>query len=95
MKIACLALIRMGYPVHVETGGPGPVDHLLRAEGEWHCGNAGGTMAAGQPQDGTVFHIIGYKGDAFADRFAVNLPQSAIIAEGPSRLISLSAVSTS
>jgi hypothetical protein len=35
---------------------------------------------------GTRFHIIGYTGTAFEDRFAVNLPASSIVARAPSRL---------
>jgi hypothetical protein len=35
---------------------------------------------------GTKFHIIGYRGDAFADRFAVNLPRDSIIWESPSQI---------
>jgi len=64
MKIAALALIRMGYPVRVEAA-------LWRPSERRH---------------GTVFHVVGYRGPAFEDRFAVNLPRSSIIAEGPSKL---------
>ena len=86
MKIACLALIRMGYPVYVQTVG--------RELWVIFCGQkvngTAETLAAmwrpGSRRAGTVFHVIGYTGDAFADRFAVNLPRSAIVAEGPSRL---------
>ncbi|GAI72452.1 unnamed protein product, partial [marine sediment metagenome] len=36
--------------------------------------------------EGTEFHIIGYTGSAFEDRFAVNLPRSSILVEAPSPL---------
>jgi hypothetical protein len=84
MKIACLALVRKGYPVHVKT---------VRRE-LWIIfleqavdGTAQTLAAMWRPNGtsiGTTFHIIGYTGPAFEDRFAVNLPRSAIAWESPS-----------
>ena len=86
MKIAALALVRKGYSVHVETVGREVWMVFL----EQRVNGSAETLAALWRPDGTAigtrFHIIGYDGPAFEDRFAVNLPRSAIIAEGPSRL---------
>ena len=86
MKISALALIRKGYPVYVETVGR----ELWIIFLEQKVNGAAETLAAlwrpNGTKAGTKFHIIGYTGNAFADRFAVNLPRTAIVAEGPSRL---------
>ncbi len=86
MKIACLALIRKGYPVRVETVGR----ELWVIFLEQKVNGAAETLAAlWRPHGtakGTKFYIIGYTGDAFADRFTVNLPGSAVIWESPSQV---------
>ena len=86
MNNATLALVRKGYSVHVETAGK----ELWIIFLEQKVNGSAETLAAmWRPNGtklGTKFHIMGYTGSAFADRFAVNLPRSAIIAEGPSRL---------
>jgi len=86
MKVACLALIRKGFPVHVETTGR----ELWIIFLEQRVDGSAYTLAAMWRPDGagagTKFHIIGYTGDAFKDKFAVNLPREAIISEGPSPL---------
>jgi len=84
MKVACLALIRKGWPLHVETAGR----ELWIIFLEQTVDGSAETLAAlwrpnGRVQ-GTEFHIIGYTGSAFEDRFTVNLPRKAIVAEGPS-----------
>jgi len=86
MKIAALALLRQGYSVHVETTGR----ELWIIFLEQKVNGIAETLAAlwrsnGRPQ-GTEFHIIGYKGSAFEDRFAVNLPREAILVEAPARI---------
>ncbi len=86
MKIAALALIRKGYPVHVETAGRELWIIFLEQEADGKVQTLAALWRPDGTKAGTRFHIIGYTGNAFADRFAVNLPQSAIIAEGPSRL---------
>jgi len=86
MKIAALALVRRGYSVHIDT---------VRRElwiiflGQKIDGKAETLAAMWQPNGrpgGTRFHIIGYFGTAFEDRFAVNIPKSSIVAQVPSPL---------
>ncbi len=86
MKIAALALIRGGYSVQMQT-----VDRdLWMVFLKQRVNGVAETLAALWRPNGTTtgtrFHIIGYRGSAFEERFAVNLPRSAIVAEGPSRL---------
>ena len=86
MKIAALALLRMGYSVHVETVGREIWVVFLEQKVD---GTAETLAAMWRPNGirvGTRFHIIGYFGPAFEDRFAVNLPRKAVLAEGPSQL---------
>jgi len=84
MKIAALALIRKGYPVYIETVGR----ELWVVFLEQKVDGAAETLAAlwrpNGTKAGTKFHIMGYTASAFSDRFAVNLPRSSVIAEGPS-----------
>jgi hypothetical protein len=86
MKIASLALVRKGYHVHIETVGR----ELWIIFLEQAVDGTAETLAALWRPDGRVqgteFHIIGYTGPAFSDRFAVNLPRSSILAETPSPL---------
>ncbi len=87
MKIAALALIRKGYSVHIETGNKEIWIIFLEQEAE---GKVQTLAALWRPiataHVGTRFHILGYFGEAFADRFAVNLPRQAILADGPSQI---------
>jgi len=86
MKLALLTFLRLGYSVQVQTvgrelwavfvsvkTGPGEYDEQLHAL--WRVNGA---------RIGTIFHIIGYTGPAYENRFAVNLPRSLILAETPS-----------
>jgi len=86
MKIAALALVRMGYDVHIETVGR----ELWITFLEQKVNGKVETLAALWRPDGigigTRFHILGYHGDAFKENFVINLPKSAILAEGPSPL---------
>lgn len=86
MKIAALALVRMGYDVHIETVGR----ELWITFLEQKVNGKVETLAALWRPDGirigTRFHIRGYHGDAYEKNFAVNLPKAAILAEGPSPL---------
>jgi len=86
MKIAALALLRMGHSVHVKT---------VRRELwiiflEQRVNGRAETLAALWKPDGirvgTEFQIIGYDGPAFERYFAVNLPRALILAEVPSPL---------
>jgi hypothetical protein len=86
MKIATLALIRKGYPVKVETVGRELWIIFLEQEADIKIPTLSALWRPGGTGIGTRFHILGYTGDAFADKFAVNFPRSAVIADGPSRL---------
>lgn len=84
MKIAALALLRMGYAVHVRTVGR----ELWLIFTEQSTNGKRETLAAlWRPNGirrGTEFHIIGYRGPSYEKRFTVNLPKQAILAQGPS-----------
>ncbi len=86
MKIACLALIRKGFPVHIETIHRELWVIFLKQR----IDGVADTLATMWQPNGTIkgtrFHIIGYTGSAFEDRFAVNLPKAAFIWETPSTL---------
>lgn len=87
MKIGGLALVRAGYPVYVET--VGRQLFIVFLEQETDSGKVE-TLAAlwkdGPRKQGTIFHIIGYDGDDYADRFFVNMPDSWIVAKVPSQI---------
>jgi len=86
MKVATLALIRRGYSVHIQTVGREFWIIFLEQEADIKIPTLSALWRPGGTRIGTRFHILGYTGDAFADRFAVNLPRIAVIADGPSRL---------
>jgi len=86
MKIAALALIRKGYPVHVRTAGRELWIIFLEQEADGKVQTLAALWRPDGTKVGTRFHIISYTGPAFEDRFAVNLPRSAIISEGPSKV---------
>lgn len=84
MKIASLALLREGYPIHVDT--VGKELYMIFIEQEAGGVKVQSLAALWRPdgtREGTRFHIIGYTGPAYEDRFAVNLPKSAIVVEAP------------
>ena len=86
MKIAALALLRLGYGVRVDTVGKEIMMVFLQQK----TNGSAETLAAIWKPDGakvgTRFHILDYFGDAFEDRFAVNLPRKHLLHEGPSPL---------
>jgi len=87
MKIASLALLRMGHSVHIDTVGRELWIVFLEQKVN---GLAEVLAALWRPNGikaGTRFHIIGYFGSDFRDMFAVNLPREAILAEAPSPLL--------
>ena len=86
MKIASLALLRKGWPVHVETVGRELWITFLLQTVDGTVETLAALWRSNGRAQGTEFHIIGYKGTAFEDRFAVNLPRSSILAETPSPL---------
>jgi len=86
MKIAALALVRMGYNVHIETVGRELWITFLEQKVNGRVETLAALWRTDGIKTGTRFHIMGYHGDAFEKNFAVNLPRSAILAEGPSPL---------
>ena len=86
MKIAALALIRRGWPVYVETVGRELWIIFLEQAVDGTAETLAALWRPNGRMQGTEFHIVGYTGSAFEDRFAVNLPRSAIVAEGRSRI---------
>ncbi len=86
MKIGALALVRQGYPVHVQTGDRELYIIFLEQEADGKVETLAALWKESPRQSGTTWHIIGYKEDLFDDMFAVNLPKSQIIASAPSQI---------
>ncbi len=86
MKIAALALLRLGYSIRVETKGRVLWIIFLEQKVNGHAETLAALWKPNGQRSGTSFHIIGYRDTAFEDRFAVNLPKKAIVTEGPSLL---------
>lgn len=78
MKIASLALLRLGYPVRIETVGREILMTFLIQEVDGKAETLAALWRPGGSKVGTTFHIVGYTGTAFEDRFAVNLPKDAV-----------------
>ncbi|MDD5501230.1 MAG: hypothetical protein PHH57_06065 [Candidatus Omnitrophica bacterium] len=87
MKIAALALLRLGYSVRIETKGRVLWVVFVEQKTNGHAQTLAALWKPNGRAHGTCFHIIGYRGTAFEDRFAVNLPKKAIVNEGPSLLL--------
>lgn len=83
LKIAALALLRLGFPIHIETVGREVWMVFLEQEINGKANMLAALWRHNGTKQGTMFHIIGYKGSAYEDRFAVNL-QERVIWEGPS-----------
>jgi hypothetical protein len=86
MKIAGLALTRMGYSVRVETMGREIWIVFLEQPVNGRAETLAALWRPDGQKSGTTFHIVGYTGTAFEDRFAVNIPRLSVITEGPSLL---------
>lgn len=86
MKIASLALLRLGFPLHVETVGREIWTIFLLQKVNGHVETLAALWRPDGSKRGTTFHIVGYTGSAFADNFSVNLPKSAVIAQGAAPL---------
>ena len=86
MKIAALALLRLGYSIRVETKSRVLWIVFLQQKVNGHAETLAALWKPNGRRHGTSFHIIGYRGTAYEDRFAVNLPEESIITEGPSLL---------
>jgi len=84
MKIASLALLRQGYPVKVETVGRDILMMFLQQEVDGRVETLAALWKTDGTRLGTTFHIIGYNGPAFEDRFVQNLPDRAFVAQAPS-----------
>lgn len=87
MKIASLALLRKGYPVHVLT--VGKELYMIFVEQEAGDTKVQSLAALWRPDGteiGTKWHIIGYFGDSYSDRFTINLPKSAFVSQAPTRI---------
>jgi len=86
MKIASLALVRKGYHVHIETVGRELWILFLQQVVDGTAETLAALWRPNGRMQGTEFHIIGYTGPAFEDRFVVNLPRTSILTETPSPL---------
>ncbi|MFQ5827313.1 MAG: hypothetical protein ACE5IA_08155 [Dehalococcoidia bacterium] len=86
MKIATLALLRQGYPVYVRTVGRELYMVFLRQMVDGEADTLAALWRMGGTRTGTHFHILGYFGSAFEDRFAVNILERDILHQGPSPL---------
>ncbi len=85
MKISTLVLVRSGYPVHITTVGKEIWIVFLELEIDGVMSQQLNALyKADGSSRGTKFHIIGYNGTAYADRFAVNIPENDILWRGPS-----------
>jgi len=85
MKISTLVLVRSGYPVHITTVGKEIWIVFLELEIDGVMSQQLNALyKADGSSRGTKFHIIGYNGTAYADRFAVNIPEEDILWKGPS-----------
>lgn len=85
MKIAALSLLRLGYSVRIDTVGK----EVWMVFYQQKVNGTADTLAAlwkpNGRRHGTVFHIIGYRGPAFEDRFVINI-KGHIIHQAPSPL---------
>ncbi|MBN2238133.1 MAG: hypothetical protein JW712_00015, partial [Dehalococcoidales bacterium] len=84
MKIAALALLRLGYSIKVETKDQALWIVFLEQDANVRVKTLAALWKPNGRTSGTCFHIGGYRGTDFKDRFAVNLPDRSIITEGPS-----------
>lgn len=82
MKIAALALLRLGYSIRVETKSRVLWIIFLEQKVNGHAETLAALWKPNGRRSGTNFHIIGYRGTAFEDRFAVNLPKSPSLPRG-------------
>jgi len=86
MKIAALALLRKGYGVRIETVGMEIWMVFLRVPIDGEVEQLAALWRPDGRRVGTRFHIIGYRGPSFEDRFVQNIPSNFILHRGPSTL---------
>lgn len=83
MKIAALALVRKVYPVSIKTVGREIWIIFIEQMTDGKAQSLAALWRPGGTTQGTKFHVIGYFGTAYPDRFAGNLPKFAIRAQVP------------
>jgi hypothetical protein len=86
MKIAALALLRRGYSVKVDTVGREVWLVFLKVKVDGEAEQLAALWRPDGRKHGTLFHIMGYFGPAYEDRFAVNIPRQHILHQAPSPL---------
>ena len=87
MKIASLALVRAGYPIHVQTVGKELFMIFIEQEAdETRVQSLAALWRQAGTRTGTRFHIIGYFGDDYADRFTINLPPGVVVSQAPTNI---------
>ena len=86
MKIAALALLRKGYGVRIETVGMEIWMVFLKVPINGEAEQLAALWRPDGTRVGTRFHIIGYRGPSFEDRFVQNIPSRFILHRGPSTL---------
>lgn len=87
MKIAALTLLRKGYSVKVDTAGREVYLVFVKVPIDGQVEQLAAIWRPGGRSQGTVFHIIGYHGPDFKDRFAVNIPGKDIVWQDSSQLV--------
>ena len=93
MKIAALAMVRAGYPVHVDTREKEIwIIFLEQPTGDHQVAHSLAALWQPQPDKdfrwGTKFNFIGYNGCDYRDRFATNLPPKAVVSRSLAKLVS-------
>jgi len=88
MKVAALTMLRNSYDVYVETIGKEVFMTFYEQKTNGHTQVLAAIWRSGGSAIGTIFHVIGYFGPAYEENFTINLPTSAIVAEGPAVLTS-------
>jgi len=83
MKVASLAILREGYEIYIETVGKEYAVLFYEQPINGRISVLAAMWKPGGTQSGTKFHIIGYYGSPYSERFAVNLLPSSIICEAP------------
>ena len=84
MKIACLAMVRDGYPVKIETVGRELLVLFLEQEVNGHVQSLAALWRPNGSKAGTTFHFIGFTYSAYPERFTKNLPPDAFLFQGNS-----------
>jgi hypothetical protein len=87
LKVSALVLTRKGYRIRVRTADREIwILYYIQNIGIGQAETLAALWKKTTPRTGTLFNIIGYFGDSFANRFAVNIPKSMILQSTPSTL---------